>query len=152
VAAARSTSAITPVPPLEAKRIIALDGFEGSGQQRGSRYNDDVPAPGVLVVTEHLSNHPFSSISLHGTPDFFRGRDAEPRRAFLLREQKNRHQLAMHTDAAVVDGPVFLSAPQTAGRMQTAIKGAGQRRTTPAVRRISVRTRSAAFAPWRGGV
>jgi hypothetical protein len=98
--AIRTTRAQTPV---EGGAVIGFKDGQGDVEQLAFGDDDDVETRRDVVATENLSYQSFSPVSLNGSAELFRCRDAQTSYRALVGEDEDRRVAPMDAGAAFID-------------------------------------------------
>jgi hypothetical protein len=85
---------------------VAIVGFkdgEGSVEDLAFGDNDDIKTRRDVVMTENLSNQSFSPISLNGSAELLRRRDAQPADRPFVGQDEHGGEASVDADAALID-------------------------------------------------
>ena len=89
-----------------AVKAVAIIGFkdgQGGVEQLALGHDDDVKPRRDVVATENLSYQSFSSVSLNGSAELFRRRDAQPSYRALVGKDEHGRVAPVDADAAFID-------------------------------------------------
>ena len=91
-----------PVTKVEGLTVIGFKDAQGGVEQLTLGDDDDVKARRDVVATENLSNQSFSPVSLNGSAELFRRRDAETSYRALVGEDEHCRVAPMDPGAAFI--------------------------------------------------
>jgi hypothetical protein len=103
------------VAPLEEPAVVGFKAGEGSIEHFPPWDDDHIVSGRGSLAPEHFSRQALCAVSNDGRPEFFRRRDAKPRRRPAIGHEKHRHEPAVNPHARGIRALEIRPVPDATG-------------------------------------